>query len=170
MTATLGSSGSHWNQASAKSFHSSRALAGSRSTCALPETETHFPSSVNATFTSGRRRISTVFSESSKARNHSVPSGSACWQAIGRAVSLPLSSWTVVRMAVRWSLMRSWTCSAPFSWWLMVLLRVVVGRRSDPLSVVPTLRMPDAVTGFRCHRPTGPRSVSKVEADGIRGW
>ena len=64
ITATRGSSGSHWNQASAKSFHSSRALAASEVTDALPATDTHLPSSVNATLTSGRRRISSVFSES----------------------------------------------------------------------------------------------------------
>ena len=33
-----------------------------------------------------------------------MPSGSACWQAIGREASVPPSSWTVVSIAVRWSL------------------------------------------------------------------
>ena len=61
--------------------------------------------------------MSSAFSESEKARNHSVPSGSACWHAIGRDASVPPSSWTVVSMAVRWSLIRSCTCSAPLSWW-----------------------------------------------------
>src|SRR5215213_4176609 len=58
--------------------------------------------------------MSAIFGESAKAKNQTSPSNWVCWVAIGRDTSCP-SVETVVSIAMRTSLMSSWTFALPSS-------------------------------------------------------